>query len=118
MTGSLPFHQGIPPLKPLLFYGGRYRDVDFTESRPAPDLANVVDEPRFTRLARYHTQEITALLRSETCHRSGYVLGPVVMNRVQTRGFVFLNAGYLVSIARFSRGKRCWHYELRLLAIA
>jgi flavin reductase (DIM6/NTAB) family NADH-FMN oxidoreductase RutF len=38
-------HQGIPPLKPLLFYGGRYRDVDFSESKPAPDLTNVVDEP-------------------------------------------------------------------------
>ena len=38
-------HQGIPPHKPLLFYGGRYRDIDFSDSRPAPDLSDVVDEP-------------------------------------------------------------------------
>jgi 3-hydroxy-9,10-secoandrosta-1,3,5(10)-triene-9,17-dione monooxygenase reductase component len=38
-------HQGIPPHKPLLFYGGRYRDIDFSDSRPAPDLSEVADEP-------------------------------------------------------------------------
>ena len=38
-------HQGIVPRKPLLFFGGRYRDIDFTESRPAPDLTAVADEP-------------------------------------------------------------------------
>lgn len=38
-------HQGIEPRKPLLFYSGQYRSVDFTEGAPAPDLANVVDEP-------------------------------------------------------------------------
>jgi 3-hydroxy-9,10-secoandrosta-1,3,5(10)-triene-9,17-dione monooxygenase reductase component len=36
---------GIPPHKPLLFFGGRYRRVDFTESTPAPDLTDVHDEP-------------------------------------------------------------------------
>jgi flavin reductase (DIM6/NTAB) family NADH-FMN oxidoreductase RutF len=38
-------HQGIVPRKPLLFFAGRYRDVDFTEGRPAPDLTAVADEP-------------------------------------------------------------------------
>ena len=38
-------HRGIPPHKPLLFFKGRYRDVDFSEGRPAPDLSNVADEP-------------------------------------------------------------------------
>lgn len=39
-------HQGIEPRKPLLFFGGKYRNVDFTETgHPAPDLANVADEP-------------------------------------------------------------------------
>jgi flavin reductase len=38
-------HEGIPPHKPLLFFKGRYHDVDFTEGRPAPDLSNVADEP-------------------------------------------------------------------------
>jgi len=41
----LDLHVGIPPHKPLLFFGGRYRHVDFTESTPAPDLADVHDEP-------------------------------------------------------------------------
>lgn len=38
-------HQGIEPRRPLLFYGGQYRSVDFSASVPAPDLANVTDEP-------------------------------------------------------------------------
>ena len=38
-------HQGIEPRRPLLFYGGQYRTVDFTVAAPAPDLTNVVDEP-------------------------------------------------------------------------
>jgi len=41
----LDLHVGIPPHKPLLFYKGRYEGVDFSESKPAPDLANVHDEP-------------------------------------------------------------------------
>lgn len=41
----LDLHVGIPPHRPLLFFGGRYRHVDFTESTPAPDLADVHDEP-------------------------------------------------------------------------
>jgi len=38
-------HQGIPPHRPLLFFNGTYRHVDFTECDPAPDLANAHDEP-------------------------------------------------------------------------
>jgi 3-hydroxy-9,10-secoandrosta-1,3,5(10)-triene-9,17-dione monooxygenase reductase component len=38
-------HVGIPPQRPLLFFGGRYRRVDLAESAPAPDLADVHDEP-------------------------------------------------------------------------
>jgi flavin reductase (DIM6/NTAB) family NADH-FMN oxidoreductase RutF len=41
----LDVHKGIPPHKPLLFYKGRYEGVDFSASKPAPDLANVHDEP-------------------------------------------------------------------------
>lgn len=41
----LDLHVGIPPHKPLLFYKGRYEGVDFSESKPAPDLVNVHDEP-------------------------------------------------------------------------
>jgi 3-hydroxy-9,10-secoandrosta-1,3,5(10)-triene-9,17-dione monooxygenase reductase component len=38
-------HTGVQPHRPLLFYSGRYRAVDFSESTPAPDLTNVHDEP-------------------------------------------------------------------------
>ncbi len=38
-------HTGVHPHRPLLFFGGRYRNVDSTESTPAPDLSNVHDEP-------------------------------------------------------------------------
>ena len=41
----LDLHIGIAPHKPLLFYKGRYEGVDFSESKPAPDLVNVHDEP-------------------------------------------------------------------------
>lgn len=41
----LDMHTGVLPHRPLLFYSGRYRNVDFTESTPAPDLTNVHDEP-------------------------------------------------------------------------
>lgn len=38
-------HAGVQPHRPLVFYSGRYRAVDFSESTPAPDLTNVHDEP-------------------------------------------------------------------------
>jgi flavin reductase (DIM6/NTAB) family NADH-FMN oxidoreductase RutF len=38
-------HTGIPPHRPLLFFSGCYRSVDFSESAPAPDLTDVHDEP-------------------------------------------------------------------------
>ncbi|HEY6482171.1 MAG TPA: flavin reductase family protein [Steroidobacteraceae bacterium] len=38
-------HIGIAPHRPLLFFKGQYRGVDFSESTPAPDIANVRDEP-------------------------------------------------------------------------
>ena len=41
----LDIHTGVPPHRPLLFFSGRYRNVDFSESAPAPDLTNVHDEP-------------------------------------------------------------------------
>jgi 3-hydroxy-9,10-secoandrosta-1,3,5(10)-triene-9,17-dione monooxygenase reductase component len=41
----LDLHTGIQPHRPLLFFSGRYRSVDFSESAPAPDLTNVHDEP-------------------------------------------------------------------------
>jgi flavin reductase (DIM6/NTAB) family NADH-FMN oxidoreductase RutF len=41
----LHLHTGIQPHRPLLFFSGRYRSVDFSESAPAPDLTNVHDEP-------------------------------------------------------------------------
>jgi flavin reductase (DIM6/NTAB) family NADH-FMN oxidoreductase RutF len=41
----LELHTGIAPHHPLLFLGGRYRRVDFSESALAPDLTNVHDEP-------------------------------------------------------------------------
>ena len=36
---------GVQPHRPLLFLSGRYRGIDFAESKPAPDLANVHHEP-------------------------------------------------------------------------
>jgi flavin reductase (DIM6/NTAB) family NADH-FMN oxidoreductase RutF len=41
----LDLHTGIHPHRPLLFLSGKYRNVDFSESAPAPDLSNVRDEP-------------------------------------------------------------------------
>jgi flavin reductase (DIM6/NTAB) family NADH-FMN oxidoreductase RutF len=38
-------HIGIPPHKPLLFFGGRYRHVALADSTPAPDLVDVHEEP-------------------------------------------------------------------------
>jgi 3-hydroxy-9,10-secoandrosta-1,3,5(10)-triene-9,17-dione monooxygenase reductase component len=41
----LDLHVGIPPHRPLLFFGGRYRTIVDSQSEPAPDLANVRNEP-------------------------------------------------------------------------
>jgi 3-hydroxy-9,10-secoandrosta-1,3,5(10)-triene-9,17-dione monooxygenase reductase component len=41
----LQLHTGVPPHRPLLFFSGRYRALDVSESQPAPDLADVHDEP-------------------------------------------------------------------------
>ena len=38
-------HIGIRPHRPLLFFSGRYADLDVSESFKAPDLANVQDTP-------------------------------------------------------------------------
>jgi flavin reductase (DIM6/NTAB) family NADH-FMN oxidoreductase RutF len=41
----ISLHKGITPHQPLLFVSGRYRRVDFSDGVPAPDLADVEDEP-------------------------------------------------------------------------
>jgi flavin reductase (DIM6/NTAB) family NADH-FMN oxidoreductase RutF len=41
----ISLHRGAAPHQPLLFVSGRYRRVDFSEGAPAPDLADVEDEP-------------------------------------------------------------------------
>jgi flavin reductase (DIM6/NTAB) family NADH-FMN oxidoreductase RutF len=38
-------HIGTDPLRPLIFFKGQYRSVNLAEESPAPDLANVSDEP-------------------------------------------------------------------------
>lgn len=38
-------HVGPLPHRPLLFFGGKYRHVDFSDSAPAPDLVDVHEEP-------------------------------------------------------------------------
>ena len=38
-------HRGIEPHSPLLFFKGRYRDMDFRYGTPAPDLAEAHDVP-------------------------------------------------------------------------
>jgi flavin reductase (DIM6/NTAB) family NADH-FMN oxidoreductase RutF len=38
-------HRGIDPLRPLLFYRGKYRRVDARDGTSAPDIANTADEP-------------------------------------------------------------------------
>jgi len=46
VTGRvIAFHRGIEPLRPLVFFRGKYRAVDFSEGTPAPDLSQVMDEP-------------------------------------------------------------------------
>src|SRR5579872_544571 len=37
-------HTGIQPHHPLLFFNGRYRNLDFSESSPAPDLTKTRNE--------------------------------------------------------------------------
>jgi 3-hydroxy-9,10-secoandrosta-1,3,5(10)-triene-9,17-dione monooxygenase reductase component len=38
-------HVGIPPHKPLVFFGGRYRHIALADSTPAPYLGDVHEEP-------------------------------------------------------------------------
>jgi flavin reductase (DIM6/NTAB) family NADH-FMN oxidoreductase RutF len=38
-------HRGIEPLKPLLFFRGKYRRMDARGGASAPDIANTADEP-------------------------------------------------------------------------
>jgi flavin reductase (DIM6/NTAB) family NADH-FMN oxidoreductase RutF len=51
----LDLHIGITPHRPLLFFSGRYRNVDPTESTPAPDLNDVRDEPAHVFYDRWAT---------------------------------------------------------------
>jgi flavin reductase (DIM6/NTAB) family NADH-FMN oxidoreductase RutF len=41
----LDLHTGVAPHRPLLFYRGRYHEVDFAAGSPAPDLTAPPDEP-------------------------------------------------------------------------
>src|SRR5271165_1114971 len=38
-------HRGVEPLRPLLFFRGKYRRVDVRDGTSAPDLVNAADEP-------------------------------------------------------------------------
>jgi len=38
-------HVGTEPRQPLIFFNGQYRSISLTDESPAPDLANVNDEP-------------------------------------------------------------------------
>jgi flavin reductase (DIM6/NTAB) family NADH-FMN oxidoreductase RutF len=38
-------HRGVEPLRPLLFFRGKYRRVDPKDGTSAPDIANTADEP-------------------------------------------------------------------------
>ncbi len=38
-------HRGVAPHRPLLFFRGKYRAVDFSQGVTAPDLTQVEDEP-------------------------------------------------------------------------
>lgn len=49
-------HQGIEPRRPLLFYTGRYRQVDWRESAPAPDLSWVA-EPVYVYYDPWQSEE-------------------------------------------------------------
>lgn len=41
----LDLHTGVTPHRPLLFFRGRYHEVDFSGGTPAPDLTAARDEP-------------------------------------------------------------------------
>jgi len=41
----LALHRGIPPQRPLLFFGGKYRSLSSEAGQPAPDLVTAHDEP-------------------------------------------------------------------------
>lgn len=46
VTGRVvALHRGVEPHRPLLFFGGQYRAVDFAAGSAAPDLTRVEDEP-------------------------------------------------------------------------
>jgi flavin reductase (DIM6/NTAB) family NADH-FMN oxidoreductase RutF len=46
VTGRvIAMHRGVEPHRPLVFFAGKYRAVDFAAGTPAPDLSRVVDEP-------------------------------------------------------------------------
>jgi flavin reductase (DIM6/NTAB) family NADH-FMN oxidoreductase RutF len=46
VTGRVvALHRGVEPLRPLVFFAGKYRAVDFAAGTPAPDLGQVIDEP-------------------------------------------------------------------------
>lgn len=46
VTGRVvTMHRGVEPRRPLLFFAGQYRAVDFSAGSPAPDLTEVLDEP-------------------------------------------------------------------------
>jgi len=45
MGRVLEVASGIQPHRPLLFLSGGYRNLDYSQSLPAPDLTNVHDEP-------------------------------------------------------------------------
>ena len=38
-------HRGVEPLRPLLFYRGKYRRLDVRDGTAAPDLVDSADEP-------------------------------------------------------------------------
>ncbi len=41
----ITMHRGVEPHRPLVFFAGQYRAVDFSSGSPAPDLTQVLDEP-------------------------------------------------------------------------
>lgn len=38
-------HRGVEPLKPLIFFRGKYRRMDAKDGSAAPDIPNTADEP-------------------------------------------------------------------------
>jgi flavin reductase (DIM6/NTAB) family NADH-FMN oxidoreductase RutF len=41
----IELHRGVLPHRPLVFFKGKYCVIDFSAGKPAPDLANVQEEP-------------------------------------------------------------------------